>query len=389
MPFAYSVDGNAWNAGAIENVPLNRTVEVMGALRELELSSGKLALYGISRGAEHALLVASLTAAETLAGQPDAVAVHAAPDVVCGAFDAKNWRDPGDPGWRSWDPARRAWTWHGCSEALKPSTPIEIERYTGSLLLTAGTEDKVWDVAMTRRLEARLRDAGREPEVHYYRGEGHILVAEGQNHHNRILLAFLERCIGGISIIRLDESERTRRAEVLLRGLLRDYELAPFLFTRRVQIGHGLIPRSHPVLTLNTRHIDQPDRFLSLFLHEQMHWFVAERPDRLEQAMAALRALWPELPNDPQQAASSPASTNLHLGINWLEWRALASLVGEDRARQVIATQDIYPWIYDQVLSRSDEIASVMAAAGLTPAVPVPPVHPDLPRPASNSEHGL
>lgn len=192
-PHAYALGGNAWNAGAIRDVPLDRTADALVALRASSHSSGKVGLYGISRGAEHALLVTSLMAAESLPGLPDAVAVHTPADVICGAFDAKRWRDVGDPGWQVWDPADRAWTWRGSSDALTPTTPIEIERYAGPLLLSHGTEDKVWDVAMTRRLEARVKAAGRQPEVLYLEGEGHVSSGEAENRYHDHLLAFFRR----------------------------------------------------------------------------------------------------------------------------------------------------------------------------------------------------
>lgn len=44
-------------------------------------------------------------ARDGVAGLPDAAAVHSPPDVICGAFNAKVWRDSGDPGWQPWDPA--------------------------------------------------------------------------------------------------------------------------------------------------------------------------------------------------------------------------------------------------------------------------------------------
>ena len=46
---------------------------------------------------------------------------------------------------------------------------------------------------MTRRLEERLRAAGRTPEVHYYEGQGHISDSDGENVHHERLLAFLGR----------------------------------------------------------------------------------------------------------------------------------------------------------------------------------------------------
>lgn len=100
------------------NVPLDRTVEALDALRALPLCSRKVGLYGISRGAEHALLLASLMARDHVGTLPDAIAVHAAPDVVCGAFVGAAWRDSGDPGWQAWDVAERVWTWREISGKL-------------------------------------------------------------------------------------------------------------------------------------------------------------------------------------------------------------------------------------------------------------------------------
>ncbi|MEM8752608.1 MAG: acyl-CoA thioester hydrolase/BAAT C-terminal domain-containing protein [Pseudomonadota bacterium] len=195
-PHAYSVGGNGWNAGAIEEVSLDRTVEALAALRAHPASTGRVALYGVSRGAEHALLLASLMARDGIEGAPDAVACLAAPDVVCGAFDAKTFRDAGDPGWRAWDPARRAWTWRGSSDDLAPTTPIEVERIGAPLFLSVGLKDTVWSPEMTRRLEARRRAHGAEVEAHYYAGEGHVPGGKGENRHHELLLDFLDRTIG-------------------------------------------------------------------------------------------------------------------------------------------------------------------------------------------------
>lgn len=192
LPLRYATGGSPWHAGRIVDVPLDLSVDALAALRAHPLSNGRVALVGASRGAEHALLLTVLMARDGVSGLPDAVAVHAAPDVVCGGFDAAGERDGDDPNWRSWDPAQRAWTWRGSSDALLPTTPIEIERYGGPLLLSAGTRDAVWTVEMTRRLEARLRQRGRQPIVHYDEGEDHgPLSAEAQNRYHERLVRFL------------------------------------------------------------------------------------------------------------------------------------------------------------------------------------------------------
>jgi dipeptidyl aminopeptidase/acylaminoacyl peptidase len=196
IPFGYSNGGNSWNAGNIIDVPLDRTAEALGALRASSFSGDKIGLYGVSRGAEHALLLASLMVRDGVAGLPDAIAVHSAPDVVCGAFDAKTWRDSGDPGWQPWDPARRAWTWRGSSDDLLPTTTIEIERFEGPLFLSHGTQDTLWSVEMTRRLWDRLKRHGRNPEVHLYEGEDHEFKSDSENQHNELLIDFFDRHLG-------------------------------------------------------------------------------------------------------------------------------------------------------------------------------------------------
>ncbi|MES3677533.1 alpha/beta hydrolase [Halomonas elongata] len=192
-PHTYSKGGNAWNAGSIEDVELTTTVAAIAALRAFPTCNGQVALYGVSRGAEHALLTASLMARDGLPEIPDAVACLAAADVVCGAFDARSFRDSGDPGWQPWDPARRAWTWNGSTKGLLPSTPIPINEYPGPLFIAAGLQDTTWSPRMTYRLEAKRRQHDRPVEAHYYADEGHIPGSEGENEHHRLLIDFLER----------------------------------------------------------------------------------------------------------------------------------------------------------------------------------------------------
>jgi dipeptidyl aminopeptidase/acylaminoacyl peptidase len=193
MAFPYS---NGSNAGDIIEVPLDRTAEALSALRAHRLVGNRVGLYGISRGAEHALLLATLMVRDGVPGLPDAIAVHTPPDVICGAYNSKVWRDSGDPGWRPWDPAERAWTWRGSSDELLPTTAIQIERFDGPLFLSHGTRDETWSVEMTRRLWDRLKRHGRSPEVHLYEGEGHGVNSEVENQHNELLIDFFARHLG-------------------------------------------------------------------------------------------------------------------------------------------------------------------------------------------------
>jgi dipeptidyl aminopeptidase/acylaminoacyl peptidase len=188
--YPYSKGGNFWHAGDIHDVDLDETVDALRWLREHPAVSGKVGLYGHSRGAEHAILLTSLMARDGSVPLPDAVAAHSPSDTIAGAFIAGNWYPKEQ---ETWDPSKRAWRWRGNSEGLTPTTPIELERYSGPVLLSHGEDDRVWSVACTRRLEARLRASGRDPEIHYYPGEGHGFRCESRNDAQARLVSFFSR----------------------------------------------------------------------------------------------------------------------------------------------------------------------------------------------------
>jgi hypothetical protein len=61
-------------------------------------------------------------------------------------------------------------------------------------------------------------------------------------------------------------TERSQRTRAQLEGLLQEYDLSPYIQTTRIIIEEGVIPHSHPVLTLNTAHLGDDLMLLSSFL---------------------------------------------------------------------------------------------------------------------------
>jgi pimeloyl-ACP methyl ester carboxylesterase len=188
--YPYGKGGDGWHAGDIHDIDLDETVDALRWLREHPAVSGKVGLYGVSRGAEHAILLTSLMVRDGLVDLPDAVAAHSPSDTIAGAFIADEWHPKTK---EPWDPSKRAWRWRGSSEGLTPTTPIELERYSGPIFLSHGDKDQVWTVECTRRLEARLRASGGDPEVHYYAGEGHRVRCESRNDAQTRLVSFFSR----------------------------------------------------------------------------------------------------------------------------------------------------------------------------------------------------
>lgn len=162
-----------------------------------------------------------------------------------------------------------------------------------------------------------------------------------------------------------DGNPREVAAQRLLLKLLREQDVERWLFTRQVNIRSRVQPHSHPVLTLNTRQIDEADGFLGTFLHEQFHWAAEAKRAQVEAAIEELRALFPTVPVGTPAGPRDELSSYLHLIINTWELDGLALLLGEARARNVIEGRSHYTWIYQQALSDDGTLRDLLADHGL------------------------
>jgi hypothetical protein len=159
------------------------------------------------------------------------------------------------------------------------------------------------------------------------------------------------------------------RARVQLHRILHRYDLTPWIYTSHVQIQEGVRAHSHPILTDNPNFLDDDTRQLSIFVHEQFHWYLVGEGEATEHAIEDLRRLYPEVPVGGDQGGRSEYSTYLHLLVGWLEWRAMVQLVGDEAARENYAGYRNYRWIYRTVLDDEAAIGEVMNRQGLARAV--------------------
>jgi hypothetical protein len=100
--------------------------------------------------------------------------------------------------------------------------------------------------------------------------------------------------------------------------LLSSYDLDPWIVTQEDRIETGVDPHSHPVLTLNTNHLTNDEIQLSIFLHEQAHWFIGRSvrpfaPEAGEEKQAIIKDLEALYP-DPPSAADYGAFVHLIVG---------------------------------------------------------------------------
>ena len=171
--------------------------------------------------------------------------------------------------------------------------------------------------------------------------------------------------------IQIDLTSTQKRAEqaaALLRDLQIRHDLAPFEFSSKVRIAPYEIPHSHPVLTLNTFTVDDPDRFLATYLHEQAHWYLVDhKAQETEQMIAVLRTTYPDAPNAAAERARDDMSVLLHLIVNWLEIEAITSVLSAEAARRIAETAIVYPWGYRTVLQDRAVLGSMLDAAGISP----------------------
>ncbi|MEY2468381.1 MAG: hypothetical protein QOF21_1079, partial [Actinomycetota bacterium] len=163
------------------------------------------------------------------------------------------------------------------------------------------------------------------------------------------------------------------RTKQTLEELLARYDLAPFTFTNRVRIDERATPHSHPVLTLSTRFmVRSVDGVVADYLHEQLHRYVSSMRAQSRAANRAWREMFGKVPRRRGGGASTRRSTLLHLTVNWLECEGLCTVLGIERASDVLDAKvdgPVYPWVYRQVRDNHEQLAAVLERTGLAAVV--------------------
>lgn len=158
-----------------------------------------------------------------------------------------------------------------------------------------------------------------------------------------------------------------KKAGELIKDFTKKYDLSPYMFTQHILIQSMVIPHSHPVLTLNTRQISDPDRYLALLLHEEIHWFFAadERVSQLKTFIAKLKEKYPKVPVRKDGGAEDEKSTYLHFGVCYYELEATSKYLGEKKAIENFGSEDIYSWIRKQILNDREFVKKTLIDSGL------------------------
>lgn len=160
-------------------------------------------------------------------------------------------------------------------------------------------------------------------------------------------------------------SAHEKQAKEQLERILTKFDLSKWIFTEHIRIKSFTIPHSHPVLTLNTRHLNDDEWAMSTFLHEQIHWFVEQHWDTAKLAIQELRKEYPGLPVGLPAGAKDEDSSYLHLIVNYLEYTALIELVGIERAQTIVSRIDVYTELYSLVVHEADRLKQLFNSYNL------------------------
>jgi hypothetical protein len=106
---------------------------------------------------------------------------------------------------------------------------------------------------------------------------------------------------------------------------------------------------------------------LGLLLHEQIHWFFADkkREEKTNKFISKMKAKYPKVPSRKDGGANDDESTYLHFGVCYYELEALSKFLGKEKAEQIFKTEDVYSWIRKEVLANRVFVQSALTQVGL------------------------
>ncbi|NJC41448.1 hypothetical protein GGQ87_001706 [Brevundimonas alba] len=160
---AVSYFGEPGQAARLDQIPIEPIGRALAWLAERPEASGPIAIVGVSKGAELALLVASRTPAIR------AVAVGVPSNLVWQGIDLRggptgsSWTEGGEPlSFAPYETSNGFLSIYRLYADRLPTAPaeaeIQVERINGPILMLSGEADTLWPSAeMARRVENRLR----------------------------------------------------------------------------------------------------------------------------------------------------------------------------------------------------------------------------------------
>ena len=178
-----------------------------------------------------------------------------------------------------------------------------------------------------------------------------------------LLPAFVQAKTPKLDITLQHNSAGEQKRKEQIERLAEQYDLSKYTITRKIVIDEQAVNHSSPVLTQNLRFLNDDDRALSAYVHEQAHWLLMEH-HRLQarEMLAELLKQFPNIDTTPPFGDGNAATSYLHLVVLMLEWQALEDLVGVTRARAVMEFKrdDHYKALYATVMDHRNQMESFL-----------------------------
>lgn len=162
-----------------------------------------------------------------------------------------------------------------------------------------------------------------------------------------------------LNITLAHNSPAEQRRKEQIERLTARYDLEKYTITRDIVIDQQAMNHSSPVLTQNLRFLDNDDRALSAYVHEQGHWLLMERHrGEMREMLPELKRMFPNLPIAVPQGDGNEGTSYIHLVVLTLEWQALEDLIGPARALAVMEFKrdDHYKALYATVIENRQQM---------------------------------
>lgn len=160
--------------------------------------------------------------------------------------------------------------------------------------------------------------------------------------------------------------EQKRKEQI--ERLAEQYDLSRYTITRDLVIDQQAMNHSSPVLTQNLRFLDNDDRALSAYVHEQAHWLLMEHHrSQTREMLAELLRIFPNIDTAPPYGDGNVGTSYIHLVVLMLEWQALEELLGIERARAVMdfKREDHYKALYATVIDHRKQMEGFLKRYGV------------------------
>ena len=154
-------------------------------------------------------------------------------------------------------------------------------------------------------------------------------------------------------------STRELRKRQQIERLAARYDLTKYTITRDILIEERVFSHALPTLTLNLMFLDNDDRALGVYLHEQAHRLLHDRhPGKAKDMPAELKRMYPDLKFEPEGREANERGSYIHLAVIMLEWQALEDLIGVERAQSVMkyGRQHYYKELFATVIDNRKQM---------------------------------